>query len=388
MTSDDSSSLDTPQASPMVVERWDAIPAANTSHRIAWERLAMESGNVFATPEFFELWWEHFGSGSPLILACRMSGDALASRSTSEGRAETDLDDPELVALWVLYRRRIGPLSVIRAMGHGCGDELSLICRPDTRMAAVEALSSFVDDEGPDGLMLLDLVRVDDLAEFDAGSWPRLDPTVLHSEPCPVLAGQDGGWESYLASSSRNFRQQVRRRERQLAEHHDLSFDLTQSVDALPHDLATMIGLHQRRFDSGQSNTFTEARRRFHEDWARKCLDQDRLRLWTLRLDGEAVAAWYGFRFGSVEAFFQSGRDPDRNQDSVGFVLLAHTIREALEDGMTDYRFLRGDEGYKNRFANGGYQVATVAVPMGPLGRLGTRLLALVLKRRRAPDTA
>ncbi len=369
------------------VEQWDTFPEVGSRRRSDWNRLALESGNIFATPEFVELWWQHFGSGTPVIVACRASVDSDVARMSDGGNRRSDetseAGEPALQALWLLYRRGLGPLSVLRSMGHGCGDELSLVCRPESRAAAVDGLATFIGRRSPGVLVLLDLVRVDSPSEFADPPWRRLDATVLHEEPCPFLDDQQSGWETYLAGRSRNFRQQVRRRERQLADRHQVVFDLTESVETLALDLANLVELHERRFDAAESNAFTATRRRFHEDWARICLEQGWLRLWTLRLDGEPVAAWYGFRYAAVESFFQSGREPERAGDSVGFVLLAHTIRAALEDGLTEYRFLRGDEDYKRRFANGEYHVATVALPVGPAGRLAVRALSALISRRR-----
>ena len=53
----------------------------------------------------------------------------------------------------------------------------------------------------------------------------------------------------------------------------------------------------------------------------------------------------------------------------MGFVLMNHTIRAAIEDGMREYRLLRGDEGYKSRFATRDRPLETRAVGRGPLGR-------------------
>ena len=63
------------------------------------------------------------------------------------------------------------------------------------------------------------------------------------------------------------------------------------------------------------------------------------------------VAALYGFRFAGAESAYQSGRDPAFGQQPVGFVLLAHAVREALTDGMYEFRLLRGGAPYKERFA-------------------------------------
>ena len=61
---------------------------------------------------------------------------------------------------------------------------------------------------------------------------------------------------------------------------------------------------------------------------------------------GGPAPAWYGFRFGCVESYYQAGRDPTRRRLR-RLRSLAHSIREAANDGMREYRFLRGGEPFK-----------------------------------------
>ena len=49
-------------------------------------------------------------------------------------------------------------------------------------------------------------------------------------------------------------------------------------------------------------------------------------------------------------------------------MLSTHTVREALESGATEYRFLKGAESYKYRLANGMSALETLVVPRGPVG--------------------
>jgi CelD/BcsL family acetyltransferase involved in cellulose biosynthesis len=88
-----------------------------------------------------------------------------------------------------------------------------------------------------------------------------------------------------------------------------------------------------------------------------------------MEVDGEPVAAWQGFRYAGAECFYQSGRDPEWDRASVGLLLLAHTIRAAIEDGVGEYRLLRGGEGYKDRFATEDPGLQTFALPRGPAAR-------------------
>ena len=112
----------------------------------------------------------------------------------------------------------------------------------------------------------------------------------------------------------------------------------------------------------------------FHREFAAVALAAGWLRLWLLDVDGTTVAAWYGLRFGNAESYYQSGRDPRWDAYAVGFVLLAHTIREAVGDGVREYRFLEGDESYKYRFASEDRGLDTVGVGLTPQGAGAVRL--------------
>ncbi len=46
-----------------------------------------------------------------------------------------------------------------------------------------------------------------------------------------------------------------------------------------------------------------------------------------------------------------------------------HTVREAIADGIEEYRFLRGDESFKYRFATADPGLETIAAPRGVMGR-------------------
>jgi CelD/BcsL family acetyltransferase involved in cellulose biosynthesis len=88
-----------------------------------------------------------------------------------------------------------------------------------------------------------------------------------------------------------------------------------------------------------------------------------------MEIDGQVVAGWHGFRFGGADWHYQSGRNPSWDELSVGAVLLAHTIRDSVQSGIRFYRFLRGGEAYKFRFANADPGSETIAVGRGAAGR-------------------
>jgi CelD/BcsL family acetyltransferase involved in cellulose biosynthesis len=195
-----------------------------------------------------------------------------------------------------------------------------------------------------------------------------LGARVLRREPSPTVLLEGLDWEAFLAARSANFREQVRRRERRLERERGLRFRLADDASRLGADLDTLFALHQARWRAEGVDAFAGARGDFHRDFAAQALARGWLRLWFAELDGRPAAAWYGLRYGDVECYYQAGRDPALERLSIGFVVMVHSIREAIADGMREYRLLRGGERYKDRFATDDLGLETIVLGRGPIG--------------------
>jgi CelD/BcsL family acetyltransferase involved in cellulose biosynthesis len=315
------------------------------SLREEWTALAERAGNVFATWEWADAWWGVYGEDRPLhVTACHAV-------------------DGRLVAVLPLYLARSRPPRTLRLLGHGPADQLGPVCAPEDRTAVADALKRLLAESG----WGWDLLLAERLAP--AEGWAgALGGRVVHREESPTMLIGGRSFDEFLASRSKNFREQVRRRERKLRREHEVEIRLS-DADRLAGDLDTLFRLHEARWSEGESSALSGARERFHREFARRALERGWLRLWVLEADGAPRAAWYGFRFAQMDWYYQSGRDPDWERQSVGFVLLSHTIRLAFDDGMTEYRLLRGGEEYKGRFATDDPGLETVALPRGLVGR-------------------
>jgi len=208
----------------------------------------------------------------------------------------------------------------------------------------------------------------------------QLDALTVRRAASPVLPIAGRSFEDFLGSRSRNFRAQVRQRERRLVREHHIVYRLTDDPSRLEADMRTLIDLHSARWAGGRSSAFSGRRASFHLDFARRALDNGWLRLWTMEANGKPVAAWYGLRYAGIESYYQAGRDPAFERLHVGFVLLSHTIRCAFEDGMREYRFGLGDEPYKRRFAESDPGLDTVAVTSGARGRIALAAIRCALR--------
>jgi CelD/BcsL family acetyltransferase involved in cellulose biosynthesis len=72
-----------------------------------------------------------------------------------------------------------------------------------------------------------------------------------------------------------------------------------------------------------------------------------RLEVATLYADDRPVAAYLSFREAARLLLYNSGYDPRYGDYSAGFALLVYRIRQAIEEGVQTFDFLRGDERYK-----------------------------------------
>ena len=293
--------------------------------RGSWSELAEASGNVFGTWEWASTWWRHHGHGRPLVTGAYDGSGRLA-------------------AILPLYLWRERP-RVLRFLGHGEGDELGPVCAPPDRELAAAALRQGLAERfWPWDVFLGEQLRGDE------GWADALGARLVRRTGFPVLPLRERDWDAFLAARSANFRQTLRRRERRLNTAFAVRFRAA-TAESFAADFETLVRLHDLRWPDRTSTFTAPGRLPFHREFAAVAHDRGWARLWVLELDGEPAAAWYGFRFGGADGFYQSGRDPRFDAYGVGTLLLARTIRDALESGAREYRFLRGDEPYKYRLA-------------------------------------
>lgn len=312
------------------------------SAREEWSALAEQTGNIFATWEWNSTWWRHLGrEKSHLVSTCRTPDGALA-------------------AILPLYLSVERPIRLVRFIGGRHGDHLAPICSRGRRGVAALALRQALLEHRAD-------LFIGENVPAEEGWGTLLGGKVVRRTGTPVLRFRDASWEEIVARTSHNFRSQVRRRERKLAREHDVVFRLTEDRGQLDRDLDALFALHAARWRDGGAWLSREVEA-FHREFAHCAFDRGWLRLWTLEADGTPVAVWYGFRFGGAESYYQAGRDPAWSKSSVGFVLLIHSIRQALEDGMREYRFLEGAEHYKYRLTEEDTGLETVALARGVAG--------------------
>jgi CelD/BcsL family acetyltransferase involved in cellulose biosynthesis len=305
-----------------------------------WNELLADSAAncIFLTWEWLYTWWCHLAEDRKLhLMLVRNEGRliALAPLSRRSGR-------------W----KRLMPFPALEFLGVGSvgSDYLDIIIRRGEERRAIAALADCLGENK----LMVDFSQVAASAhaveltqELKRRGW------TMHRRPtdlCPYinLAGQT--WESYLGILSPAHRYNLRRRLRNLDKRGSVSFERALSEEQCAEGIKSVVALHELRWkDRGQPGVFRDPRVvDFHRELSLLALQRGWLRLYTLRLDGKTVAAWYGFNYHGVISFYQTGFDPAWYKYSVGLVMMGLAIKAALEEGAQVYDFLRGDESYKS----------------------------------------
>ncbi len=258
----------------------------------------------------------------------------------------------------------------------GCPDHLDVPARADADFEAmIPALLSLRWDV----LILSNLASAAVNAPRLGAALARHGATVRRTPlwTCPYL-DLPTSWDNYLASLSATRRHRLRRDERRLLGDHTV-VTTDYAGEAFEEGWRRLISLHEQRWSG--AGVFRDPRvERLHRGFANAVARRGELWLTTLDVDGHPAAAWYGFARRDTVCFYQSGRDPHWERDSVGLVLMAQMIRRAIERGYRRFDFLRGDEAYKKDWT-AAHQVTSELVAFRPTWR-GQWLRALDLAAR------
>ncbi len=306
-----------------------------------WRTLAEQAGNLFLTWEWQTTWWRHYGAGKPLHLRIVRRSDGA----------------PALVLPLHVAAGR--PVRTLRFVGRGQAQQLGPVCATTDRPLAAAAMREALDEAGADLLVAEDLLEDESWSEL-------LEERPFRRTRYPVVRLEGHSWDEFVASRTPNTRRHLRRDEKRLARDFRTRYRLADDPERLGADLDLLFSLHRARW--GDTSPFL-VEETFHRTLAALALECGWLRLWFLELDGVPAAALYGFRFGSADWCLQSGRDRRYDRYSPGFVLLAHAVRQAANDGVAEYKLLRGAQAFKERFATDNPVVETFVLAGTTIGR-------------------
>ena len=170
-------------------------------------------------------------------------------------------------------------------------------------------------------------------------------------------------WETYVESLSKKDRHELRRKLRRLGAAGQVSF-FASNPHVLDQDLQEFFRMMgDSRAD--KARFLTPERRRFFHAMAAAMQRAGHLRLFFLTLDGRRVSATLCFDYGNAYSLYNSGYDPALAHLSVGLLVKALCIKDAIEKGRARFEFLRGAEAYKYDLGARDRPVYTAVVSRG-----------------------
>jgi len=271
----------------------------------------------FQTPMWLLPWWRAFGSNDLAVIAARGEGglEALAPLYIIR-----DDDSDESLGVF---------------LGTGISDHLDV----------VGDASLVIDEMSHLPCQMWDLQQLPASSSMLSVSLPDgWSDNVEDQEACPVLALPT----EVESLTSTHFRKKIRYYRRSLEKLGEVRIEIP-TPETLDDLLTALFDLHAARWQRrGLPGLLADdASQQFHRQVARGMLNAGMLRMYATRCSGRIVAVFYGYAFQETVYYYLSGYDPELEKLSIGTILVAHAIEQAIIDGATTFDFLRGAEEYK-----------------------------------------
>ncbi len=155
-------------------------------------------------------------------------------------------------------------------------------------------------------------------------------------------------WEAFLYRLNGKQRHELRRKLRRLNEAGEVQFRMTAPSSGPDSQLERFIDLFKASRTDKQA-FMTPQMTDFFRSLVRSFAGSRILQFGELSLSGQVAAMVMCFDYRSTRYLYNSGYDPRYRQLSVGLVSKILCIRDAVEQGLSRFDFLKGSEIYKQR---------------------------------------
>ena len=294
----------------------------------AWLDLLPESATntVFVTPCWQEHWFKHFGGERQMeLLSVREGSGRLV------GIAPLLLNGSKLSL--------VGNTEVC--------DYSDVVLSRDHSEGGLSAILDFLSPLRWERLILHSLPSDSPTLAFlpemaRARGW---SVQVTQEDVCPRVDLPDQ-WEAYLGRLTKKDRHELRRKFRRLQTAVEVRFVRNGAGDDLSREMDDFFRLH-RLSREDKAEFMTPPMEDFFRQTIGDLASRGTAGISFLDLDGVRAAAIIYFDYDGQRLLYNSGYDPAFSALSVGLLLKAQSLRDAIEAGMKRFDFLRGNEPYK-----------------------------------------
>ncbi|CAG1010311.1 hypothetical protein ANRL4_04171 [Anaerolineae bacterium] len=310
--------------------------------RERWDLLAeqQQSEVPFLCHEWFELWLQHFLSQNQLFILLLHRGD-------------------EVVAIAPFFitnaRFKSVPVRTLTLIGNAYSPLRDIVCGSADPANRTGYFQRFMDHvvARRDQWDILDFGPYSDdtIARYDVERHAnRLGLRTMRQSCCEnwYLEGISYSGDDYLASRSKNFRKELRKRMRRLEEEGPVDIRIVTQDD----NLDELIDNYYRVYGSSWKQA-EHLSPDFHRDFAKLAARKGWLRLGFIRVSGVARATSYAIVAGTTGYILKSAYDLEMKSFGLGTMIRIEMIRELIDNGgVTCIDLGPGDETYKQTFVS------------------------------------
>ncbi len=292
-----------------------------------WEALLSQNSSysVFQTPLWHHTWWEEMGGQAELKLTSLREDGALVGVVPLMQRdgALTFLGNTEL---WdyhdaVMARGREGELYPVlfQSLLEQPWDQMDLLSLPASS-AALRYLPEMARSRG-------------------------YSTELTPEDVCPGVV-LPKSWDDYLMALDKKDRHELRRKLRRLESEGSYRFYTVNGSSALEGALEDFFAL-MKESRQDKALFLTAEKEHFFRRMGQELAKAGILRLFFMEIAGQRVASAICFDYCGTRFLYNSGYNPEYGSLSVGLLLKALCLKQAIEDGSRYFDFLRGNERYK-----------------------------------------
>jgi CelD/BcsL family acetyltransferase involved in cellulose biosynthesis len=289
-----------------------------------FEIFQRSSGRIlFSSPDWSELWWQHFGAESELLLG------SIEENGRCIG---------------------IAPLRLKEGTAHFIGsdnvcDFLDFIIEPGQENLFFSTLLDHLASIGTGSLDLSPLLPESSARSFltDIAEKRGL-PVSCTQEDVTVVLDLPQDLPSYLAILSGKQRHELLRKERRLNEEGDVTYTISNQADAAEIEIFLQFFRESRE---DKNKFLTDEMTAFFKALIDKAAANRMLQLGLLQLNKTTVAVTLGFTYQDNPYLYNSGYNPAYKWLSVGLISKYYYIKNSIESGKKMFDFLKGAEKYK-----------------------------------------
>ena len=308
------------------------MPTQTTLHSFdsleeSWDALVSDcdAKAFFLSHDWQRLWWDSFGEGRELLL--------LAFQQASEN-----------VGIAPLQRQD----DVISFLGDTDLFDFHDFIIPQGKEASFyPVLEDYLTTQSWQQLYFPSLSHVSPTLDYlpqmaERQGWKCL---VEQEDVSPTLT-LPVDWDTYLSGLRKKDRHELRRKFRRL----EAAEGFAPKVYTRPEDVSDKLDAFfklMRQSREEKHRFLTLEREAFFREMAVALAEVGVLGLWFLEQNGIPVSSALCFDYCGRRLLYNSGFDPAFAELSVGLLLKATCIRDAIEKKLTSFEFLRGDEPYK-----------------------------------------